>query len=227
LACEKRYTIRVSIIEGLYMSSPLLSRDEERLCALYHLSVELSALQPLDSVLDIALQHCLQLTGSEFGFIGLVSQTGKALDVAAVQGFHADDSFYERFHLIPLRPNIFARAVLENCPVRTANAFTDAYRVGQPHGHPPVKTFLGVPLRERDKPIGMIGVANRAEAYEDSDEHLLMTYAAQIAIVIDNAQLYEQLKAARDDLEEKVRARTQELEAAHLASRRTIKAAST
>jgi signal transduction histidine kinase len=196
------------------MSAPLLSRDEERLRALYHLSVELSALQPLDSVLDIALQHCLQLTGSEFGFIGLVSEKRKAMDVVAVQGFHADASFYERFHLIPLRPNIFARVVLDNYPIRSANAFTDPHRVGQPHGHPPVMTFLGVPLRQRDKPIGMIGVANRAEAYEESDEHLLMTYAAQIAIVITNAQLYDELKAARDDLEQKVLARTGELQAA-------------
>src|SRR5690349_17521239 len=111
------------------MTKPLLSRDEERLRALYHLSVELSALQPLDSVLGVALQHCLQLTGSQFGFIGLVSPKGKALDVVAVQGFHADDSFYKRFHLIPLRPNIFARCVLENCPVRSDDAFSDPHRV--------------------------------------------------------------------------------------------------
>jgi GAF domain-containing protein len=43
-----------------------------------------------------------------------------------------------------------------------------------------------VPLRIRNKPIGMIGVANRLETYEDCHEQLLMTYAAQVAIVIRN-----------------------------------------
>ncbi len=44
-----------------------------QLRALYHLSVELSALRSLGSVLKTALKHCLDLTGSQFGFIGLIT----------------------------------------------------------------------------------------------------------------------------------------------------------
>jgi signal transduction histidine kinase len=195
------------------LSQPNLQRDE-RLQALYHLAVELSALRSLESVLNTALQHCLDLTGSQFGFIGLNPTEGLALDVVAIQGFHPSASFYEHNHLIPLRPNIFARAVLENRPVRSVDAATDPQRVGQPHGHPRVGTFLGVPLRIRDEPIGMIGVANRLSPYDDDHEQLLMTYAAQVAIVIRNAQLYEQLTTANEELERKVTDRTQELEEA-------------
>ena len=190
------------------------AEQSERLRALYHLSVELSALQSLDTVLNTALRHCLDLTNSQFGFVGLTTPTGKALDVAAVQGFHPADKFYEHFHLIPLRPNIFARVVLENCSVRSEDAMVDPRRIGQPSGHPPVHTFLGVPLRIREAPIGMIGVANRATPYEDEHEHLLMTYAAQVAIVIRNAQLYEELTSAKAELEQKVADRTRELQLA-------------
>jgi len=189
-------------------------QQHERLQALYHLAVELSALRSLESVLDVALQHCLDLTGSQFGFIGLNAADGKAMDVAAMQGFHPSKQFYKENHLIPLRPNIFARVVLENRSVRSDDASTDPDRVGQPRGHPPVGTFLGVPLRIRDEPIGMIGVANRLEPYGDDHEQLLMTYAAQVAIVISNAQLYEQLTAANEKLERKVANRTRQLEAA-------------
>jgi signal transduction histidine kinase len=77
-----------------------------------------------------------------------------------------------------------------------------------------VRAFLGVPLLVRDRPIGMIGVANRPTPYNDDHEHLLVTYAAQVAIVIRNAQLYEELTAAKNDLERKVIARTQELQEA-------------
>ncbi len=189
-------------------------QQQERLQALYHLAVELSALHSLESVFNTALQHCLDLTGSQFGFIGLVAAHGKALDVVEIQGFYPSEVFYHHNHLIPLRPNVFARAVLENRPVRSDDALIDPARVGQPQGHPPVRTFLGVPLRIHDKPIGMIGLANRSEPYDLEHEQLLMTYAAQVAIVIRNAQLYEQLTAANEALELKVASRTQQLEEA-------------
>ena len=133
------------------------------------------------------------------------------MDVVAIHGFQASPHFYARNHLIPLRPNIFARAVLENRPVRSLDALTDEHRVGQPRGHPPVGAFLGVPLCLQGTPIGMIGVANRLTPYTVEHEHLLTTYAAQVAIAIRNAQLYEELRSAKDELERKVDERTHEL----------------
>ncbi len=198
------------------ISTPLAptQTQSDRLQALYDMAVELSALRSLESVLDTALNHCLELTGSQFGFIGLTAVNGKAMDVVAIQGFNPSSSFYEHNHLIPLRPNLFAQSVLENRAVRSVDAATEPGRVGQPKGHPPVGTFLGVPLRIQDEPIGMIGLANRATPYEDDHEQLLLTYAAQVAIVIRNAQLYEQLTATNEELEQKVQRRTKQLEEA-------------
>lgn len=187
------------------------TQKQIRLHALYDMAVELSGLRSQDSVLNTALSHCLTLTESEFGFIGLNSADGKWMDVVAIEGFHAVAGFYEQHHRFPVRYNIFARAVLENRPVRSDDATTDPLRVGQPQGHPPVRTFLGVPLRVRNRPIGMIGVANRATVYQDDHEQLLMTYAAQIAIVMRNVQLYEELSAANSRLEQQVAVRSQEL----------------
>lgn len=198
-------------------SSEVTFQQTIQLRALYHLSVELSALRSLQSVLKTALKHCLDLTGSQFGFIGLITSDQTAMDVVEVQGFHPGRKFYDHFRVIPLRPNLFSGVVLDNDPVRTENAFEDPRHVGQPHGHPGVKTFLGVPLRIREMPMGMIGVANRTLPYELEHERLLMTYAAQIAIVIRNAQLYEELVAAKTDLEQKVAHRTSELEQAQVA----------
>lgn len=189
-------------------------QSENWLQALYQMSIELSALQPLDMVLDKALEHCLTLTGSEFGFIGLNTENNEALDVVAVRGFHAEPRFYEHHRLIPLRPNVFARVVLENRSIRSDDVRVDPHRVGQPSGHPSVLTFLGVPLRHRDMPIGMIGVANRPQPYQQDDEQLLMTYAAQIAIAISNSKLYDELVLAKATLEQKVEERTKALQEA-------------
>lgn len=194
--------------EDLYLQA---EERREQLQALYQLALEITELHDLQQVLDTALRYCLELTDSQFGFIGLNNAENGAMDVVAIQGFRAGARFYERFHLIPLRPNIFARVVLENRPVRSEDAMADPGRVGQPKGHPPVKGFLGVPLRSQGVPMGMIGVANRPDAYTEEHEQLLMTYAAQVAIAIRNAQLYEELKAAKADLEQKVTERTEEL----------------
>lgn len=183
----------------------------ERLQALYALAVELSALRDLPAVLDTALSHCLELTESRFGFIGLNTANDRAMDVVAIQGFHPAPNFYAESHVIPLRPNLFAQVVLENRPVRSEDAMEDPLRVGQPRGHPPVHTFLGVPLKVGEKPFGMIGVANRPSFYADDHESLLVTYAAQVAIAIWNARLNEQLAAAKAELEQKVAERTAEL----------------
>ena len=64
------------------------AQQRERLEALYDLALEISALRDLPSVLNTALSHCLDLTESEFGFIGLNSADGKLLDIVAIQGFH-------------------------------------------------------------------------------------------------------------------------------------------
>jgi len=186
----------------------------ERLQALYRLALEIAELHDLQQVLDTALKHCLELTGSQFGFIGLNTPDNSALDVVAIQGFEATPYFYEHFHVIPLRPSVFATAVLENRPARSEDATTDPHRIGQPKGHPPVRAFLGVPLRSLGVPVGMIGVANRPGAYSDEHEHLLMTYASQVAIAIRNAKLYEELSAAKADLERQVAVRTEELKQA-------------
>ncbi len=193
------------------LSLPSEIENRERLDALYALAVEIAALRDLPAVLDTALSHCLELTESRFGFIGLNTPEGKRMDVVAIRGFHPSKEFYFEKHVIPLRPNVFARAVIENRPVRSEDAMEDPVRVGQPRGHPPVHTFLGVPLRVGAEPFGMIGVANRPSAYADDHEHLLVTYAAQVAIAIRNAQLNDALAAAKAELEGKVVERTHQL----------------
>jgi signal transduction histidine kinase len=162
----------------------------EQLESLYSISVDIARLRELPQVLDQSLSYCLDLTASEFGFVGLLN--GSDMDVAAIKGFQpSDPTFLERFHRIPIRPSLFSEVVKEGRAVISDGVPTDPRRVGQPPGHPSTRTYLGVPLKVGEQIIGMIGVANKSPRYTPDDQRLLTTFANQAAVAIENARLNE------------------------------------
>jgi signal transduction histidine kinase len=159
---------------------------------LYSISIEIAMLHELPPVLDLALGYCLELTESEFGFVGLLDSSRQMMEVAAIKGFvPSDPEFHERFRMIPVRPTLFGIVIREGRSNISNDVLNDPRRMGQPFGHPPVRTYLGVPLKVREEVIGMVGVANRAQGYAEDNEHLLSTFGNQIAVAVANARLYE------------------------------------
>ena len=156
----------------------------------------------MPQVLDRALGCCLDLTQSAFGFIGLLNGQ-EQMDVAAIKGFEpSDPRFYENFRLIPVRPSVFGVVITNRRSKISNDVLHDPDRVGQPRGHPPVRTFMGVPLQIGELVIGMIGVANKPSAYTADEERLLSTFANQVAVAIENARLYQGQRKMIDELEQ-------------------------
>ena len=168
----------------------------QQLESLYSISIEIARLHELQQVLDRALAFCLDLTQSAFGFVGLLNGSAQ-MDVAAIKGFEPlDPNFYDNFRLIPVRPSVFGVVITNQASKISNDVLHDPDRVGQPRGHPPVRTFLGVPLQVGDRVIGMIGVANKPMGYTTDEERLLSTFANQVAVAIENARLYEDQRRA-------------------------------
>ena len=168
----------------------------QQLESLYSISIEIARLHELQKVLDRALAFCLDLTQSAFGFIGLLNGSAQ-MDVAAINGFEPlDPNFYDNFRLIPVRPSVFGVVITNQASKISNDVLHDPDRVGQPRGHPPVRTFLGVPLQVGERVIGMIGVANKPSGYTTDEERLLSTFANQVAVAIENARLYEDQRRA-------------------------------
>jgi signal transduction histidine kinase len=179
--------------------SPTVS-FRQQLESLYSISIEIARLHEMQQVLDRALSFCLELTMSAFGFIGLLNGN-EQMDVAAIKGFEpSDPRFYENFRLIPVRPSVFGVVITNRRSKLSNDVLHDPDRVGQPRGHPPVRTFLGVPLQVGERVIGMIGVANKPSGYTEDEERLLSTFANQVAVAIENARLYEDQRRMIDEL---------------------------
>jgi len=175
----------------------------QQLESLYTISIEIARLHEMQQVLDRALGFCLDLTQSAFGFIGLLVSDGREMDVAAIKGFQPlDPNFYDNFRLIPVRPSVFGVVITNESSKISNDVLHDPDRVGQPKGHPPVRTFMGVPLQVGDRVIGMIGVANKTSVYTNDEQRLLSTFANQVAVAIENAHLYEDQRRMIDELEQ-------------------------
>src|SRR5712692_7844047 len=174
----------------------------QQLESLYSISIEIASLHEMPKVLDRALGYCLDLTQSAFGFIGLLNGS-EQMDVAAIKGFEpSDPRFYEKFRLIPVRPSVFGVVITNRRSKISNDVLHDPDRVGQPPGHPPTRTFMGVPLQVGNRVIGMIGVANKSSDYSADEERLLSTFANQVAVAIENARLYEDQRRMIDELEQ-------------------------
>src|SRR5438445_4375984 len=174
----------------------------QQLESLYSISIEVARLHELPQVLDRALGRCLDLTQSAFGFIGLLNGS-EQMEVAAIKGFEpSDPRFYEKFRLIPVRPSVFGVVNTNRSSKISNDVLHDPDRVGQPPGHPAVRTFMGVPLQVGEKVIGMIGVANKLSGYTADEERLLSTFANQAAVPVENARLYEDQRRMIGELED-------------------------
>jgi signal transduction histidine kinase len=167
-------------------------RSAEQLDSLHAMSLDIASLRELPQIYRRALAYCLDLTDSDMGFIGLLSDPPDYLDLVAVDGLVLFDvAFYEQFRRMPVRSSVFGVTLVEERPYISNDVDHDPHRVGRPPGHPVVTTFLGAPLNVGSTVIGMVGVANREGGYDATHERLLSTFANQVAVAIDNARLYE------------------------------------
>lgn len=126
---------------------------------------------------DGLLTGLLKLTGSEYGFIGVVQKTAEGapyLKTNAITNIAWDDAtrqFYEQnapqgmefFNL----DSLFGEVIKTGQIVIANDPANDPRRTGLPEGHPPLSAFLGLPVYRGDELIGMIGIANRTGGYTE------------------------------------------------------------
>ena len=171
-----------------------LSREENRLAALYRVSRALGTTLDLDQVLNQVMDAVIGLTGAERGFLVLLDVETSKWRLRAARNISQKT----------LRQMEISRTVL-NAVIESDQGFvtTDAQSDPRFSGRESVvfyalRSIMCAPLRSRGKMIGAIYVDNRAQAgiFTESDLEMLNAFAVQAAIAIENARLYTQTDQA-------------------------------
>lgn len=160
------------------------------------------------------LRCALTLTDSEYGFVGIVAD-GPALRVLAHEGIVWDKAVNREFYDQALREydergyltftnfnNLFGHAVTSGEIVIANDTARDRRSTGRPAGHPPMHSFLGVPIRGRDEVTGLIALANRPGGYGPDESSRIEALVRQAGALCDN---YRQREHARIQDEERQR----------------------
>ena len=154
----------------------------------------------LAGILERALDDCLELTGSNVGYVDLLNADGHR-ELAAVKGGDVDGAFVKSLSGLAVHANL-ANAVILKRQIKISNDIADDRdSVGVPNGHPPVKRVMGAPLVAGDAVLGMVVVANKRGEYTPEDAGSFSIFTNQLAVAIAYSRLYEQQLQINAELE--------------------------
>src|SRR5206468_2865973 len=122
---------------------------------------------------------------------GVIDESGNALERFITVGI--DPAEHERIGDLPHGRGILGVLIREARPLRLTNLTMDARAAGFPRNHPPMRSFLGVPILLRGVAYGNLYLTEKDGGgdFTDEDEELARVLAAQAAVAIENARLYE------------------------------------
>jgi signal transduction histidine kinase len=168
-----------------------LSVTEGRLRALFAAGLAVSSELSLGALLGRLVEAAAELTGARYAALGVISPNGLELEQFITHGI--DDDLRAEIGRLPQGRGILGVLIRDAKPVRLHDLTEDPRSVGFPPGHPPMRSFLGVPVLLRGTAFGNLYLTEKqnGEDFTDEDEELVTLLAGQAAVAIENARLYE------------------------------------
>jgi two-component system, NarL family, sensor histidine kinase DevS len=163
----------------------------DRLRAIVDAGVALASELSLDAVLQKIVEAAAELTGARYAALGVIDPSGQSLERFIVTGI--DEETQAAIGDLPRGRGILGALIQDAKPLRLDDLAEDPRSVGFPANHPPMRTFLGVPILLRGVAYGNLYLTEKAEGapFTDEDEELTTLLSTQAAVAIENARLYE------------------------------------
>jgi signal transduction histidine kinase len=183
-----------------------ITLDERRLRLLLEIGQAVVAALDLEAVLAQVLAAARELTGARYAAIGVLAPDRQSLERFVASGI--DDETRERIGDLPHGRGILGLLIEDPRPLRLDDVGAHPRSYGFPLGHPPMSTFLGVPVLIRGRSWGNLYLTEKEGGgpFDAQDEAAMRVLAGWAAIAIDNARLYAAEQSRRDELERTVHA---------------------
>ncbi len=147
----------------------------------------------LPVVLRRIVTAATELVDARYGALGILDETGTRLAEFLHVGM--DEHTVQEIGELPKGMGLLGLLIVEPHPVRLARIDEHPDQAGFPPGHPPMKTFLGVPIRVRGAVFGNLYLTDKAngEPFTDVDEELAVGLAAAAGVAVENARLHSRV----------------------------------
>jgi GAF domain-containing protein/two-component sensor histidine kinase len=144
----------------------------------------------LDDVLQRTVEVAARLVAARYAALGVLDRTGSHLDRLIATGM--DDATRARIGDLPSDHGVLRILLREARPVRVADVTKEPHFFGFPPGHPPMRSFLGVPIFVRGVVYGDLYLAEKEDGeFTEADAEIVTLLAAQTGITIEKAQIHE------------------------------------
>ena len=168
-----------------------MKTEQERLRAVVEAGIALTSELSLDTLLQRLVETARGLTGARYAALGVLDASRSALERFVYTGI--DEETRARIGDLPRGRGILGALIEDAKPLRLHSIADDPRSVGFPEHHPPMQTFLGVPVTIRGVAYGNLYLTEKegGEDFTEADEDVALLLAAQAATAIENARLYE------------------------------------
>ncbi len=154
----------------------------------------------LDVVVDRALASARELTGARYAAVGLLDESGSELARFVTVGI--DERTRAKIGALPRGLGVLGELIRDPVPLRLTNVGEHPRSYGLPIGHPPMRSFLGVPILVAGEPVGNLYLTEKTGSAEftAADETSAAMLARFVGLAIDHARRYESAAARGDEL---------------------------
>ncbi|WP_218712474.1 GAF domain-containing sensor histidine kinase [Arthrobacter sp. BF1] len=171
------------------VQSPRLSA-EDKVQGLLSAVVCIAEEPSLDAVLRHIVQAACKLVDAEYGALGVIGDNGR-LSHFVTEG--VDPELAKLIGPLPTGHGVLGLLIRDPRPIRLPNLHDHPASYGFPEHHPPMRTFLGVPIRVRDFVFGNLYLTekNGGELFTDEDQEMAVALAGAAGFAIENAKLFD------------------------------------